>query len=79
MDISFSCQACGQHLVIDAAGAGLVIECPNCGKDVNIPKLPDPQPNSESPPSPAPEEQKERTVALKWTPPPSGTRPPIKK
>ena len=75
MDITFSCQACGQHLVIDAAGAGLVIECPKCGQDVSIPKLPEPQPSSTAPPA----EQKERTVALKWTPPAPATRPPLPK
>jgi hypothetical protein len=57
-------------MVIDAAGAGMIVACPACNKDTTVPKqlepdLPEPQP----PPAPAPE--KDRTVAMKWTPPPT--------
>jgi uncharacterized Zn finger protein len=62
MDIVFNCQACGQHLVIDEAGAGLVVQCPECGKDVTVPNPAGVKPDVSA-------ENKERTVALKWTPP----------
>jgi hypothetical protein len=38
MDIAFSCSKCGQHIVIDEAGAGMVIKCPDCATDVCIPQ-----------------------------------------
>jgi len=60
MDITFSCPLCGQHMVIDEAGAGMVVPCPKCEQDVQVPGAVDS----------APETEKERTVALKWTPPP---------
>jgi DNA-directed RNA polymerase subunit M/transcription elongation factor TFIIS len=78
MDITFSCQNCGQHMIIDQAGAGLVIQCPKCRRDVTVPKAaetktgPTTQPPAESQP------QKERTVALHWTPP-GGIREPPRK
>ncbi|HUJ12100.1 MAG TPA: hypothetical protein VL171_18995 [Verrucomicrobiae bacterium] len=48
MDIEFSCKKCGQHLVIDEAGAGLSIQCPTCGVKLDVPKpaLPSPTPNA---------------------------------
>ena len=64
MDIRFSCSACGHHMVIDEAGAGMVVKCPECGRDVKVPKAPVVKPAAEALP------EKERTVALKWTPPP---------
>jgi transcription elongation factor Elf1 len=30
MDITFSCDKCGQSIVIDEAGAGITVDCPNC-------------------------------------------------
>jgi uncharacterized Zn finger protein len=69
MDIRFSCPACGHHMVIDEAGAGMVVQCPECGSDADVPKV-------ESKPAPTPKpasdarSENERTVALKWTPPP---------
>jgi DNA-directed RNA polymerase subunit RPC12/RpoP len=44
MDITFSCTKCGQRIVIDEAGAGLIIPCPKCGRTLEVPnksKLPD--------------------------------------
>jgi len=38
MDIAFACDKCGQHLVIDGAGAGLTILCPRCGVGLAVPK-----------------------------------------
>lgn len=37
MDISFDCDKCGKHLVVDEAGAGITIDCPGCGKPVYVP------------------------------------------
>ena len=37
-DIFFKCQACGQDLVVDAAGAGLEVNCPECNAAIVIPR-----------------------------------------
>ena len=37
MDISFDCDKCGKHLLVDEAGAGITITCPGCGKPVYVP------------------------------------------
>ena len=37
MDISFYCFKCGQHIVIDEAGAGLQVPCPKCGESLQVP------------------------------------------
>jgi hypothetical protein len=37
MDISFDCDKCGKHLVVDEAGAGITIDCPGCGKPLYVP------------------------------------------
>jgi uncharacterized Zn finger protein len=67
MDIYFSCAACGHHMVIDEAGAGMIVECPECGRDTPVPKS-----NAHtSTLGEAPKTEKERTVVMKWTPPPS--------
>ena len=36
-DITFSCENCGQHLVVDKAGAGTTVPCPKCGAGLVIP------------------------------------------
>ena len=36
-DIVFDCPHCGKNLVIDYRGAGLTIQCSDCGKDVLVP------------------------------------------
>jgi hypothetical protein len=70
MDIYFSCAKCGHHMVIDEAGAGMIVECPDCGRDTPVPKsgalMSAPYPTGEQ----APKTEKERTVVMKWTPPP---------
>lgn len=38
MDVSFSCDKCGQHILIDASGAGLSIQCPNCEVTLTVPQ-----------------------------------------
>jgi len=37
-DISFVCNACQQHIVIVAEGAGLVVQCPKCGISQTVPQ-----------------------------------------
>ena len=69
MDIPFDCPGCGQHLVIDEAGAGLVVQCPKCGRDVGVPSTREPEPSHGTKPAVGSGEDKERTVALKWVPP----------
>jgi len=69
MDIHFSCPACGHHMVIDEAGAGMIVACTECGRDTPIPKTATPMPKRGADPAEAPSTEKERTVAMKWTPP----------
>jgi uncharacterized protein YjbI with pentapeptide repeats len=37
MDISFSCDKCGQNMVVDEAGAGIIVPCPGCNQQLTIP------------------------------------------
>src|SRR5258708_1209128 len=37
MDIEFSCDKCRSPLVLDAAGAGQVVNCPKCGSSRTAP------------------------------------------
>ena len=67
IDIYFFCGSCGQHMVIDEAGTGLVVPCPKCSKDVTVPAPDKPKPIP--PPATTPRPEKEQTVALKWVPP----------
>lgn len=49
--ISFSCPSCKQTLEVDERGAGLIVPCPTCGKQVTIPwKV---QPVVAKPPAPS--------------------------
>jgi uncharacterized Zn finger protein (UPF0148 family) len=41
-DILFNCPLCGKSMAIEAAGAGLMVPCANCGKPVQVP-IPDPR------------------------------------
>jgi len=36
-DIHFKCQRCQQKLMIDAAGAGIIINCPTCHHMLAVP------------------------------------------
>jgi hypothetical protein len=38
MDITFRCDRCSQNIVIDEAGAGLTVQCPECGQSLSVPK-----------------------------------------
>jgi predicted Zn finger-like uncharacterized protein len=37
MDISFNCDQCGQQIVVDEAGAGMLVQCPKCGEQITVP------------------------------------------
>ncbi len=37
-DIRFECSKCGQHLVVEAAGAGLTADCPICNTSMTVPR-----------------------------------------
>jgi DNA-directed RNA polymerase subunit RPC12/RpoP len=36
MDISFRCEKCGQHIVIDEAGEGMTVQCPSCNHNLTV-------------------------------------------
>jgi hypothetical protein len=74
MDIYFFCGSCGQHMVIDDAGVGLTVQCPQCGGDVTVPGAVEPKPAPPPQPAAAPHPEKDQTIALKWVPPVSHTR-----
>lgn len=40
MNISFDCALCGQHLEVEAAAAGLSVECPSCKGSITVPSQP---------------------------------------
>jgi hypothetical protein len=58
-------------MVIDEAGANLVIQCAKCAGDVLVPNAAESTPDSTSPMASTqrPDKEKESTVALAWTPP----------
>ncbi|HVM60318.1 MAG TPA: hypothetical protein VMV72_05560 [Verrucomicrobiae bacterium] len=74
MDIYFFCGSCGQHMVIDGAGTGLVIHCPKCGGNVTVPNDSETSPPSVHQPTTASRPEKEHTVELKWAPPAAPAR-----
>ncbi len=37
MDITFGCESCGQRIAIDGAAAGQLVDCPTCGKPLEVP------------------------------------------
>ena len=45
-DIQFSCPECGHSLAVDSAGAGMLVPCPECQKEITIPAAPPPPPPS---------------------------------
>jgi transcription elongation factor Elf1 len=38
-DIVFACSSCGTSFVVDAAAAGMTLDCQNCGKPTTVPKV----------------------------------------
>ncbi len=49
-DIVFDCPHCGKSLEIDARGAGMMITCPDCNNEVQVPVLEGGVVEEESPP-----------------------------
>ena len=45
-DIQFNCPECGHSLAVDSAGAGMLVLCPECQKQIAIPTAPPPPPPS---------------------------------
>lgn len=45
-DIQFNCPECGHSLAVDSAGAGMLVMCPECEKQITIPAGPPPPPPS---------------------------------
>jgi hypothetical protein len=74
MDIYFSCPRCRQHMVIDEAGANLVIQCAKCAGDVLVPNATESVPVTGPQTATARPPDKESTVALTWTPPVAAKR-----
>ena len=79
MDITFRCPMCGQRMVIDQAGAGLIIKCAKCGRDVRVPSPVVLRPGPAGKSAPLPEDRKEPTDVLRWSPPVGGPRKDPKK
>lgn len=46
MDISFLCDKCGQKLVVNESGAGVVVPCPSCNQNLTIPVTQNNSPNT---------------------------------
>jgi len=55
MDIAFNCPHCGQHLSVEDRGAGMLVNCPSCNKQVEIPKVPVGATTALPPTTPAPD------------------------
>jgi len=65
MDIVFDCPRCGQHLSVEERGAGILVNCPGCQEQIEIPRSTGSQPPK---------------VPVRATPPPlppSFTPPPL--
>lgn len=45
-DITFACEHCASALVVDAAAAGMKLECQKCGKMTSVPDIPQQQSNT---------------------------------
>jgi len=52
-DIQFNCPECGHSLAVDSAGAGMLVLCPECQKQITIPAAPPPPPGGSHMTSPA--------------------------
>jgi TolA-binding protein len=39
-DIVFACSHCSTSFVVDAAAAGMTLDCQKCGKPTTVPKIP---------------------------------------
>lgn len=64
-DIVFNCPYCGKSLAIDPRGAGMIVQCVDCGREIQVPgEPPEPPPQEVSAEALAAAQQKiERLVA----------------
>jgi DNA-directed RNA polymerase subunit RPC12/RpoP len=62
MDISFRCNKCGQNIVIDAASAGQLVDCPKCRTPLEVPY----KSKSLDKRVISPAKMRERYIALRW-------------
>jgi Bacterial PH domain len=51
MDIRFDCPCCGQSLAVETKGAGMIVNCPSCKEDIEIPLGSAPPSRPPSPPA----------------------------
>jgi hypothetical protein len=65
MDIFLTCDECGKNLVIDEAGAGITIDCPECGTPVYVPSALQQEPQN------APARVEVKSTARRTTPMPA--------
>jgi len=77
MDITFSCTKCGQHIAVDEAGAGKLVECPKCKTPLEVPYMSQAlekasAPSVSAPPAPLPQKS---IVSVPLTPPACATPP----
>lgn len=66
-DILFDCPYCGKNMAIEAAGAGLMVPCANCGKAVQVP-IPDagtPEAPVAAVPHPVPDEGEDPQTTIR--------------
>jgi hypothetical protein len=66
-DILFDCPYCGKNMAIEAAGAGLMVPCANCGKAVQVP-IPDagtPESPVAAVPHPVPDEGEDPQTTIR--------------
>ena len=68
-DIKFYCTSCGKKLAIDVKAAGLMVDCPQCGKRLKIPSESDER--LALPPEPAAPPSLSETTALPHRPIPA--------
>jgi hypothetical protein len=38
MDIDFKCPRCNQPLSVEASGAGMLVNCPDCNEQIEVPR-----------------------------------------
>jgi predicted RNA-binding Zn-ribbon protein involved in translation (DUF1610 family) len=79
MQIKFECEHCGQHMTVEESSAGQAYVCPNCRKEVEVPRrgraLQLPVEEPPAPPPPPPRRLVEEPPPPPPPPPPPAPRP----